>query len=56
MIKQDVHQFVGMQQDIKSPDVNSKYIYEGKNIKITSQGDNSLLHVTNIKGNEYNYI
>ena len=52
MIKQDVHQFVGMQQDIKSPDVNSKYIYEGKNIKITSQGDNSLLHVTNIKGNE----
>lgn len=52
MIKQDIHQFVGMQQDIKSPEVNSKYIYEGKNIKITSQGDNSLLHVTNIKGNK----
>lgn len=51
MVKQDVHQFLGMQQDIKNPEVSSKYIYEGKNIRITSQGDNSLLHITNEKGN-----
>lgn len=52
MIKQDLHQFGGMQQDIKNPEVNAKFLYEGHNIRITSNGDRSLLHITNEKGNE----
>lgn len=52
MIKQDLHQFGGMQQDIKNPEVNAKFLYEGHNIRITSNGDRSLLHITNEKGNK----
>lgn len=51
MLKKDTHQFIGMQQDIKNPEVNAKFIYEGKNIRMTSQGENSLMHITNEKGN-----
>lgn len=51
MVKHDIHQFIGMQQDIKSADTSTKFIYEGNNIQITSQGDGSLLHISNEKGN-----
>ena len=44
--------FKGMRRDIDKSIVSSEYLYDAMNIRLTAREDNTLLTVTNEKGNE----
>lgn len=46
----------GMQRDLAASAFNPEYAYENKNIRITASEDNTLLSITNEKGNKVVYI
>ena len=44
--------FKGMRRDIDKSIVSSEYLYDAMNIRLTAREDNTLLTITNEKGNE----
>lgn len=51
MLKQAQYKIQGMQQDLSASAFKSEYSFENHNIRISSRGNNTLLSVTNEKGN-----
>ena len=52
MIQQDIHSFQGMRRDNHPSRQNSKFLWEAHNIRFTAREDNTLLTLTNEKGNK----
>ncbi|WP_239816082.1 hypothetical protein, partial [Bacillus atrophaeus] len=53
---QSIFKVRGMQRDLSVSAFNSQYSYENKNIRIMSTDDNTLLSISNEKGNISPYI
>lgn len=53
MVKQEQHIIRGMQRDLAVARFNPEFAFECKNIRITARDNNTLLAVTNEKGNLY---
>ena len=53
---QSIFKIRGMQRDLSVSAFNSQYSYENKNIRIMSTDDNTLLSISNEKGNISPYI
>ena len=51
MIKSSVHVIKGMQRDLTVSKFNSEFAFDAQNIRITARENNSLLSITNEKGN-----
>lgn len=51
MIKQDVHVVKGMQKDLSVSKASNEFVFDAYNIRITARENNTLLSVTNEKGN-----
>lgn len=51
MIKQDMHIIRGMQKDLSVSKASNEFAFDAHNIRITSRDYNTLLSVTNEKGN-----
>lgn len=51
MIKQDVHVVRGMQKDLSVSKASNEFVFDAYNIRITARENNTLLSVTNEKGN-----
>lgn len=51
-IKSEIHQFKGMQRDLSVSKYSPEYYFDAKNIRITSRDNNTLLSVTNERGNK----
>lgn len=52
MIKQEAHIIKGIQRDLTVSKFNSEFAFDAKNIRITARDNNTLLSVTNEKGNK----
>lgn len=52
MNKQDAHIIKGMQKDISVSKYNSEFAFDAQNIRITAKDNNTLLSITNEKGNK----
>lgn len=52
MIKQEVHAIKGMQRDLTVSKFNPEFAFDAQNIRITARDNNTLLSVTNEKGNK----
>lgn len=52
MIQQDIHSFQGMRRDNHPIRQDSKFLWEAHNIRFTAREDNTLLALTNEKGNK----
>ncbi len=52
MIKQDAHVVKGMQRDLTVSKFSSEFVFDAQNIRITARDNNTLLSVTNEKGNK----
>ena len=50
-MNQDYHVFQGMRQDNPPIRQNTNFLWDAYNIRLTNRGDNSLLNVSNEKGN-----
>ena len=53
---QSIFKIRGMQRDLSVSAFNSQYSYENKNIRIMSTDDNTMLSISNEKGNISPYI
>lgn len=51
MIKSSVHVIKGMQRDLTVSKFNPEFAFDAQNIRITARENNSLLSITNEKGN-----
>ena len=51
-MNQDYHIFQGMRQDNPPTRQNAQFLWDAYNIRLTNRGDNSLLNVSNEKGNK----
>ena len=51
-MNQDYHVFQGMRQDNPPIRQNTNFLWDAYNIRLTNRGDNSLLNVSNEKGNK----
>lgn len=51
MIKSDIHSFVGMRRDNHQIKQESKYLWEAHNIRLTREDNDTLLSLTNERGN-----
>ena len=51
-IQLEQHQFRGMQRDISVSKISNEFIYDAMNIRLTARKDNTLLSITNEKGNK----
>ena len=51
-IQQEQHAFKGMQRDLSVSKFSPEYYFEAQNIRITAREDNTLLSITNEKGNK----
>lgn len=51
-LKQEQHYFKGMQRDLSVSKFNPEYAFDAQNIRITARENNTLLTVTNEKGNK----
>ena len=52
MIKSSVHVIKGMQRDLTVSKFNPEFAFDAQNIRITARENNSLLSITNEKGNK----
>lgn len=52
MIKQSVHNIKGMQRDLTVSKFNPEFVFDAQNIRITARDHNTLLSITNEKGNK----
>ena len=52
MIKQEAHIVKGMQRDLTVSKFNPEFVFDAQNIRITARENNSLLSITNEKGNK----
>ena len=52
MIKSSVHVIKGMQRDLTVSKFNPEFTFDAQNIRITARENNSLLSITNEKGNK----
>lgn len=52
MIKQEAHIVKGMQRDLTVSKFSNEFVFEARNIRITARDNNTLLSVTNEKGNK----
>ena len=52
MIKQEAHAIKGMQRDLTVSKFNPEFVFDAQNIRITARDHNTLLSVTNEKGNK----
>lgn len=52
MIKQSTHSIKGMQRDLTVSKFNSEFAFDAQNIRITARDNNTLLSITNEKGNK----
>lgn len=52
MIKQDAHLIKGIQRDLTKSRFSPEYAFDAQNIRITAREDNTLLSITNEKGNK----
>ena len=52
MIKSSVHTIKGMQRDLTVSKFNPEFAFDAQNIRITARENNSLLSITNEKGNK----
>lgn len=51
--KTSAHIIKGMQKDTSKSKLSKEFVFDAKNIRITAREDNSLLSITNEKGNEH---
>ena len=51
-MNQDYHIFQGMRQDNPPTRQNAQFLWDAYNIRLTNRGDNSLLNVSNERGNK----
>jgi len=51
-IKTDLHIIKGMQKDISVSKANAEFAFDAMNIRLTAREGNTLLSVTNEKGNK----
>ena len=51
-LKKEQHYFKGMQRDLSVSKFNPEYAFDAQNIRITARENNTLLTVTNEKGNK----
>ena len=51
-ISTDLHQIKGMQKDISVSKASSEFAFDAKNIRITARDSNTMLSITNEKGNK----
>lgn len=51
-VKTDLHQIKGMQKDFSVSKANNEFAFDAMNIRITAREGNTLLSVTNEKGNK----
>lgn len=52
MIKQEAHIVKGMQRDLTVSKFSSEFVFDAQNIRLTARDNNTLLSVTNEKGNK----
>ena len=52
MIKQETHVVKGMQRDLTVSKFSPEYAFDAQNIRITARDHNTLLSITNEKGNK----
>lgn len=52
MIKQEVHAIKGMQRDLTVSKFSPEFAFDAQNIRITARDNNTLLSITNEKGNK----
>lgn len=52
MIKQEAHAIKGIQRDLTVSKFNSEFAFDAQNIRITARDHNTLLSITNEKGNK----
>lgn len=52
MIKQEVHAIKGMQRDLTVSKFNPEFAFDAQNIRITARDNNTLLSITNERGNK----
>lgn len=52
MIKQSTHAIKGIQRDLTVSKFNSEFAFDAQNIRITARDHNTLLSITNEKGNK----
>ena len=50
-MKQEMHVIKGMQRDLTVSRFNPEFAYENMNIRITARDNNTLMAVTNERGN-----
>lgn len=50
------HSFMGMQRDLVCSKQPVNFLYDARNIRLTSRGDSTMLAVTNEKGTEVEYM
>ena len=50
--KSSAHIIQGMQRDTSKSKLSKEFVFEARNIRITAREDNSLLSITNEKGNK----
>ena len=51
-LKKEQHFFKGMQRDLSVSKFNPEYAFDAQNIRITARDNNTLLTVTNERGNK----
>lgn len=52
MIKSSIHAIKGMQRDLTVSKFNAEFAFDAQNIRITARDNNTLLSITNEKGNK----
>lgn len=52
MIKQEIHNIKGIQRDLTVSKFNPEFAFDAQNIRLTARENNTLLSVTNEKGNK----
>ena len=50
-VKTDLHQIKGMQRDFSVSKASNEFAFDAMNIRLTAREGNTLLSVTNEKGN-----